>query len=231
MRAAAGCRSLPVLATLAALSAVPLAEAVCPKPAPRVCAEFFDADAVFIGRVLDARTEPPRGNTHEGWTYRVRVSRRWRGAGRSDAMVFTENSSGRLPLEVGREYLLFASVTDGRLEITHCGNSGPVGDRADRIEELERLRGAKGAVIEGHVAARPDWTGVPSIEFRVLGEGRTYTAVSGPDGWFRVPVPPGKYTVKAQTDDVDPFDLSYDDPESLRLQRGECAELQFVKSN
>jgi hypothetical protein len=41
--------------------------------------------------------------------------------------VFTENSSGSLPLEVAKQYLLFAVELDGRLAIANCGKAADIG--------------------------------------------------------------------------------------------------------
>ena len=115
------------------------AGAYCPEPTPGVRQEFRESDAVFVGTVVAERITPEQGDSYEGWTYRVRVTHRFRGA-RSDTLeVFTENSSGRRRLRVGGSYLLFAGSTDGRLEITNCGHSGPAARRPRTIRLLEGL--------------------------------------------------------------------------------------------
>lgn len=68
------------------------AVAVCPKPDPKVCAEFFKDDAVFVGIVVSERTVPPKGYFYDGWLYRLRVQRVFRGRVGKVIDVFTENS-------------------------------------------------------------------------------------------------------------------------------------------
>jgi hypothetical protein len=115
------------------------AHAYCPAPTPPVHQEFIASDAVFTGTVLDERVAPARGSAYDGWTYRVRVSRVFRGARVDVLEVFTENSSGRRRLRVGGSYLLFASSAEGRLEITNCGHSGPTDKRPRTLGLLEDL--------------------------------------------------------------------------------------------
>jgi hypothetical protein len=75
---------------------------VCPQPAPKVCSAFFRSDAVFIGTVVSEHAVPDRGDPGfvEGWLYRVRVDRRFRGTTDKTAVVHTGNDSGRLLIDV-----------------------------------------------------------------------------------------------------------------------------------
>jgi len=204
------------------------AAAVCLEPHPRVCAEFFKSEAVFVGEVVSQRTVPAKGPDYDGWLYRLRVHRVFRGKIGETLDIFTENSTGRFPLEVGHEYLLFAGRGNGRLVITNCGNSGLLTDAAAKIRDIERIGKGSAAEIEGRVVSRPPWEGVPGIRVSVRGELGTYAAVTGGDGWFRLTVEPGRYSVKAESERVSPFDLSYDDPDGFRIPRGGCAQVQFV---
>ncbi len=218
--------SLPLLAALL-LQALP-AVAACPQPDPKVCAEFFKSAAVFVGTVVSQRTVPPGGDFYDGWSYRLRVHRMFRGPGRRIIDVFTENSSARFPLEVGREYLLFARKSNGRLEIDCCGNSGQLSEVKDKIREIEQLAKASSGAILGRVAYQGLGTGVDKIRVVARGAGKTYTAVTDRDGWFRMTVRPGRYSVLVKSPDVSAYDLSYDDPSDFVVPRGGCAQLQFV---
>src|SRR2546425_417763 len=59
------------------------------------------------------------------------------GARAAVAEVFTENSSGRFRLEVGKDYLLLATLREGRFEIDNCGESGLFTERNKTIREIE----------------------------------------------------------------------------------------------
>ena len=219
--------SVAVAFFLLLLLALP-ADAACPKPVVKVCSEFFKSDAVFVGRVLSQRTVPPRGDLYDGWVYRLRVSRVLRGSLGKITEVFTEDSSGRLPLEVGSEYLLFATLHQGRFEITNCGNSALLAEAMAKIREIEQIAKTSSGVIEGHVASRPTWHGVPGIRLLVRGSQGTYSVISDQEGWFRLAVPPGTYSVQADSGSVIPFDLSNDNPAGFVIPKGGCAQVQFV---
>ena len=224
-----GWKRIPsVGAVIAFLSLASSVYAVCQKPDPKVCGEFFRSDAVFTGTVLSERTVPLKGDLWDGWLYRLRVSRVFRGSLGRSVRVFTENASARLNLEVGKEYLLFAHVRRGRLVIDSCGNSGLVAETTEKVRATGALQRAQTASIEGHVAARPEWTGVAGIRLRISGKGAALTPVTDSSGWFRVAVPPGKYSVLVESGTATPFDLSYDDPSRLVVRKGQCALVQFV---
>ncbi len=223
----------PLAGVAALLLFVDSAGAVCPEPHPKVCAEFFKSDAVFVGTVLTERTVPERERAYDGWVYRLRVRQTFRGAVRDILEVFTENSSGRFPLVVGETYLLFASVDEGRLTIDNCGNSGPLSQLQNLIPQIRKIKRTSGAEIEGEVSAGPGMPPPAGITIVVRGAQKTYRGVTARDGWFHIHVPPGKYTIRAESSawKVVPFDLSYDDPDRIVVHNGGCAELKFLASS
>ena len=118
------------------------ASAWCPDPKPSVGEEAAGSDYVLTAIVVGQREVPEKGKSYDGWSYRLRPTRVFRGRALSGSEVFTENSSGRFPLEVGKEYLLFATRnTEGRLEFTNCGHSGLAVERRSAIGALEKRRG------------------------------------------------------------------------------------------
>ena len=217
---------LPVLATL--VLHVSPALSVCPKPDPKVCAEFFKSETVFVGRVVSQRTAPPDGGFYDGWWCCLSVHKVFRGAARKTIEVFTENSSGRFPLEVGREYLLFASKYSGRLVIDNCGNSGLVSEAKDEIREIGQIGNRSYGTIEGNIVSRPSWTGVGEIRVLARGRGKIYPAITDEEGRFHMTVQPGKYSIQVESPRVSSFDLSYDNPNDFVVPKGGCAQLQFV---
>ena len=118
------------------------ARAWCPEPKPSVRAESSASDYVLTAVVTAERLVPEAGKSYEGWSYRLKPIQIFRGRVHAESEVFTENSSGRLPLEVGAQYLLFAKRNgEGRLEITNCGHSGLAQQRVAEIAVLEKKRG------------------------------------------------------------------------------------------
>jgi hypothetical protein len=118
------------------------AQAWCPEPKPSVRAGASASDYVLTAVVTAERVVPEAGKSYDGWSYRLKPVHIFRGRVHAGSEVFTENSSGRLPLEVGAQYLLFANRnSEGRLEITNCGHSGLVNQRVAEIAVLEKMRG------------------------------------------------------------------------------------------
>jgi hypothetical protein len=210
--------------------------AFCMQPNPTVVCEFLNSDAVFVGTVISARDEPSmrKGDVApEGWIYRLTVQRLFRGPNSKIIEVYTENASARFPLEVGKQYLLFAERFRGRLVIEGCGNSALVSEAKQSIEKLVKLEIPEDAVIEGRIGLQgiPDIDPhTPGVVVVIRGEGGTFRAVSDSNGWFHVNVPPGMYSAKVQQKQgqkITPFDLSSDNPDHFLARKGHCSELQF----
>ncbi|HET7024703.1 MAG TPA: hypothetical protein VFI39_05820 [Gemmatimonadales bacterium] len=95
--------------------------------------------AVVEGRVLASRPDSATKEWLDGTTYIVRVERRFRGALPKHLELFSENSSGRFPMDSGAVYLLFISRAFGRLVVDNCGNSGLLSTSAPALSIVERL--------------------------------------------------------------------------------------------
>lgn len=208
-----------------------VAAAFCLKPDPSAYAEYSRSDAVFLGTVLSESTVPgDEEDNPGGWVYDLRVDRRFRGAHGQRIKVYTENSSARYPLDMGRRYLLFAINHGGQLVIGNCGNSGEMPQVKDRLAQVERARiefqSATTALIEGRTFLAQKG---PRVRIVIRSAAQTYAVLAGTDGSFLIEVPPGMYEAHAYLSgkDVPPYDLSYDNPRHFQLQRGECALVQF----
>ena len=201
--------------------------AVCPSPAPSACSLFFDSDAVFVAKVL-SRTY---ADNDENIRFEVRVSRVLRGDVKPTAAVYTGNDSGRLPWDVGREYVVFAWRRNGRLwSDDDCGPLTDPTNVGKTLKEIEELRRATASSVEGEVfSGLPASPGVPGVIVRAKGNGQTYEGKSDQQGKFRIAVPPGRYDVA-----IDGRFVQYDINQlqhgttKLRLVAGQCAQFQFV---
>jgi hypothetical protein len=89
----------------------PAAFAHCPVPEIKANGEFFKADFVFTGEVLSQRYVEHGDDS--GWYYRIRLLKILKGPALKEVTVYTEDASNRFPLEVGRDYLLFAYRWNG----------------------------------------------------------------------------------------------------------------------
>jgi hypothetical protein len=203
----------------------------CLEPQPTVTCEFLDSDVVLIGTVISTQNTPAQGDEFdEGWTYEMSVQKMYRGPDGKTIKVFTQNNSARLPLETGREYVLFATKIEGRFVIFGCGNSALLSKAGKTIEELDKLRIPEDAEIEGRIGIPGSDPPVRGARIVVRGEGKTYTATSDRDGWFHLHVPPGKYSANVQPIvhwNITPFDLSIDNPKDFVASNGHCSGLQF----
>jgi hypothetical protein len=97
--------------------------AACPDGYPTISEEYKGAVMVVVGRVIAHGATPAEGDFYDGDIYTVIPTRVLKGAPGSKFDLFSENSSGRFPMELNREYLLFVYGDHGRLMVDYCGNS------------------------------------------------------------------------------------------------------------
>jgi hypothetical protein len=124
-------RSLKLIALLAAFVSgyVTLAGAYC-LTNPTVEEEFKSSDLVIAGTVIISTNILDSDGFIRGTFYTIRVSEVFKGSPGKTVELYSENTSGRFPMEVGTSYLIFAyeSTFEGiegpRLAIDYCGNSG-----------------------------------------------------------------------------------------------------------
>jgi hypothetical protein len=206
-------------------------ECYCPALAPKVCSTFYRSDAVFLATVLSEASVVSKDDFIEGWRYRVRVKRPFRGTVTETVEVYTENTSSRLPLKVGRDYLLFAKIANGRLLISDdCGPASDESRLSDNIREIARLQRSKVSTIEGAVhTGFPTGTGAPGVSITISGMGRSERLTSGVNGEFRATVPPGRYQVTVDPTVAVPYDLNWIDGSNVILRPGECGQLLFIR--
>ena len=203
------------------------ATAFCSAPPPKVCSAYFQADVVVRGRVLSAQRD-------SDWIhYKISVEKTFKGRQLHVQSFDTANDSGRISLNVGREYVLFAYRNNDRLEI---------GCNEDRLSDpakvatvsaaIERLQVSKPTVstIEGQVLTLDYSSPLPGVSVVATGANGIHRAKSNIEGLFSMKVPPGSYRV-----DVDPrvvqqtiYSQIYTNPKSIHLAPGQCAQLQFA---
>jgi len=99
---------------------------------PTVEHEFKTSAVVFVGKVSSAREVSVQSQAVSGGTfYSVVVEQVLKGTPSKTVELYSENSSGRFPMRVGVQYLVFAGygvfegISGQRLAINNCGNSAP----------------------------------------------------------------------------------------------------------
>jgi len=106
-----------------------------------ISSEYRTSKAVVIGTVMSEKIVPETtdGFFDDGTTYRVRVDRTFRGELPVTVNIFSENTSGRFPMDVGSKYLMFVYAAHGRLLIDYCGNSGLLSKSSQVLQQVEKL--------------------------------------------------------------------------------------------
>lgn len=206
--------------------------AFCSAPPPKVCSAYFQANVVVRGKVL-SRTYVPHPGSDSNWIrYKIAVQKTFKGHQRSFRSLYTSNDSGRLWLNVGKSYVLFAYRSDHRLEIG-C-NEQPLSKAAKTSavsEQITRLLASKPSrsTIEGQVLTSNSSSPLPGVTVTAIGAHGDYRVVSDRTGHFSMPVPPGPYRVE-----VDPrvvkqtiYSMIYTHPQSIDLAPGQCEQLQY----
>lgn len=228
-------RVLLALMTLPVLAAPKAAVGVCGRPQPRlVRAEYSQSDAVVIAHLVKSEHIDPKDD-QDYYSYTFQVEKLFRGSIPSQFVLWDENSSGGLTFDVlrGRKYLLFVNrrAKTGWWTADGCGNSGEVSKRATSLKELERIHSLQDALIAGEVEAATPVAHANVVALR-KNDGNQFKTQTRDDGTFTLEVPPGEYSVKVigrgKTFVTDW--LSYEKADSVKLEGGGCAQIQFVPS-
>jgi hypothetical protein len=217
---------LAIFLAIAAMVATRTAGAFCAMPPPKLCNAYFRAAVVVSGKVLSEQSDPD-------WIrYKIRVGRTFKGEQLSVRTFYTAKESGRLSLDVGREYVLFATRSNDRLLIG-CNEQSLSRDNIAVISAgIQFLRASKSTVatIEGQIVSASNFgSPLSGVSVIATGSGGVYRMVSTSEGLFSARVPPGQYRV-----DVDPsvaqqtiFNVGYTNPKSIHLAAGQCVQLQY----
>lgn len=214
------------------------ANAFVPFPRPMPCMLYFLSDAVFVGQVTstkDVHATEDGEDFIERRSYTLNVIKAYRGAITSTAQVYTENDSSRLTLTVGKKYLLFAQMMDGRLTIAYDSLSGELKDSKQLLDELDKIMTRKpgeGGDVFGRITRESfggDSGGVGGIRVNVKEPAGLADAITNDNGWFRVHLPAGTYSAIA----ADPkwsfknMGGTWENSRSFQVPDGGCAEIQI----
>jgi len=202
--------------------------AICPRPEIKANGEFFKADLVFTGEVL-AQRYTERGDD-SGWYYGIRVLKVFKGRALKEVTVYTEDASIRFPLEIGRNYLLFAYRWHDRFEIDACGNSALLSEAAEAIARIQSIPKTQDGEIEGWLGPETDGVDLSGIPVVIRCGSRVYNLLTDNQGYFHFRAPPGKYSLDFRNHEyyVNDFDLYWYGPARFVLHPGESAALLLM---
>jgi hypothetical protein len=132
-------------AIIATIYVIPVS-AACLLQDYSVSSEFSRSGLVALGTVLSeasvADAQGPDGIG--GMTYRVAIEHIFRGQPAETVRLFSENSSGRFHMQVGRKYILFASAERGTYSVDNCGNSADLERGGAVIAAVRKLAASAG---------------------------------------------------------------------------------------
>jgi hypothetical protein len=114
--------------------------ATCLVGNPSLEQEFQNAAMVFVGRVTSEEFTPESKLYLDGTTYTIHVEEVLRGSRSKSVRLFSENTSGRFPMQVGTSYLILAYKELDRLQVNNCGNSGEVSEKTEALALLHKLK-------------------------------------------------------------------------------------------
>lgn len=115
------------------------ADAVCLNGNPSVKHEYDDGPIVLVGKVTAKKAVAESRDYYEGDEYTVQAQEIFKGVPPNPLLIFSENSSGRFPMEVGSTYLLFIHEEMNRYQVSNCGNSGLLSKEKDTLNEIKLL--------------------------------------------------------------------------------------------
>ena len=227
------CSGILLLALL-----VSQAGALCNVPRPRlVCAEYFQSKAVVIAK-LDGVT-PVKDDYDDltGTYYSTTAEKLLRGQVPRTFRIYEANDTGRSKFDwkTGSSYVLFLrqQTQNGSWTIDGCGNSGPSNSKQSALDQIDMLDpNSNRARIQGAVGGVSFAFPLAGVQIEASGPGGVISAQTDAIGKFDMRVAPGKYQVRALSPGktFEPDGRTYENPDDLVLEKGACAQVQFVQS-
>jgi hypothetical protein len=107
---------------------------------PSLEQEYKGADMVFVGRVTSEEFTQESKNYLDGTTYTIHVEEMLRGSRSKNVRIFSENTSGRFPMQAGASYLILAYRNLDRLQVDSCGHSGEVSGKTKALALLRKMK-------------------------------------------------------------------------------------------
>lgn len=203
-------------------------------PQPRlVCAEYFRSRVVVEATLLPnvkAVHSPDDPEGIERFIYTLHTRSVLRGNIGTSFLVSEMNASGRATFgwTPGTTYLLFLTYSPAERVwvLDGCGNSGPLEKSGIALAEIRRLRSTHG---NGRIEGGLDNVLIQGIHVMAISKAGSFRAETDEKGHFKIKVPPGHYRLIVRDPELAfvPMDLSYENPRSIRVTQGACAQVQF----
>ncbi|HVN96171.1 MAG TPA: hypothetical protein VMT62_07065 [Syntrophorhabdaceae bacterium] len=212
------------------------ASAFCEQPPAKLCNVFFSNDLVVHAKVLKTGYTRDKPDI-DYYVYHLEVLKVYRGKIGKSVTVYTENSTGRLSLKPGNEYIVFAFRNqNGDYEVNnYCGEvqhfeGEPYSARLE--EQIRELKSRQSCVIEGEVVDK-NWNLISGAKLTIVGNNMLRDITVDKKGLFNITVPPGNYQVLIPENlHVTDYSWSVADknPDKVRplsLVSGQCVQIQL----
>ena len=162
--------AIKLLACVTVLAIPSAVSAVCLLGDYTVEAEYSRSAAVVVAKVMSERTvpDPEDSESYGGTIYTVKVLESFRGALHGTSEIYSENSSGRFPMERGKKYILFLYRYQGQFSADNCGNSGPV------AQKQEVLAAVRSLTKPNQTGQKPNCCLKPTASVRVVQESQLW---------------------------------------------------------
>jgi hypothetical protein len=234
-------KQLFVFVVVCALGTMQRAVALCGEPQPRlVCAEYYASQVVLDATLLKVEDVHEKDDPDgvDGRFYTLKADRILRGTIPETFRVYEGNDSGRASFDwsVGTRYLLFlfTSSEEKAWSLEGCGNSAPVSQANAVLREIDRMNlNQRGGSIYGVVSGQTLSNPLSNIHLMIRGVTGSFEAATDHNGRFHVEVPSGEYKVEPEYPPIplEPYVLTYENPQHVKIHAGGCAQLQFTEAS
>ena len=171
----------------------------CSYPPPP-CAEYWRADAVFVGTVLEITNNIPSPGRHPKRLIRFTLEQAYRGVKERQVEITEYMTNCAFEFEKGGKYFVYAyrDTEDSTLITSGCSRThGFSPDSEDLAYVLALAKGTSEQAISGLVQQRYSWEPFAGAKVLVRGKGDNYATVSDKEGKFKITVADaGKYEVR-----------------------------------
>jgi hypothetical protein len=164
------------------------------------CADYWQADAVFVGTVTDIS---PAFGDYESYgsdrTVRFSLEQAYRGVEGQEVELVNWINSCEYQFEKGKKYFVYAyrNSRSNTLGTHGCSRTTEV---SHATEDIAYVRGVSSKHAEQSISGvvlENRYTPVTGVKINIRGEGRHYNASTDGEGRFKVLIiQPGKYSVR-----------------------------------
>jgi len=209
---------------------------LCGEPQPRtVCAEATNSKAVVVARLVHRRFIPSKTNSDLN-IYSLETVQLLRGNIAREFLVHERNDSGRSGVDwkVGQQYLLFVSYSSWEhgYVVDGCSNSNFFSRSSETLDEVVAMRDSQERPLISGAVSTDGSNGLPGADRADIvasGPAGIFRTRTDPDGRFELRVDPGSYKITAKSREftLAPGIFSYENPLHIRLEKGNCVQIQF----